>query len=155
MPKCKECGKGFKKHPGIKHYFCCDQCNRKWHNRKWCMKKKRRFIIKCKNCGKLFQRTVKNPVYCNSRCKEKYLESKPNKPGSPRKRWLIFKRDNFICQYCGRSPQKHGIVLVLEHIKPISKGGGFSMENLKTACEDCNWGKSTDDMTEFFNNKRG
>jgi len=67
---------------------------------------------------------------------------------------MVFKKDNFTCQYCGRSPRQHNIVLELEHIKPIAKGGDYSLNNLTTACEECNAGKFTDDMSLYFRNKR-
>jgi len=57
-----------------------------------------------------------------------------------RLRFEIFKRDNFTCQYCGSQPPD--IVLVLDHIHPISKGGDNDPMNLITSCEPCNQGKS-------------
>lgn len=57
---------------------------------------------------------------------------------SPRIRFEVLKRDKFTCQYCGRS----GCELEVDHIQPISKGGTNDMDNLITACVDCNRGKS-------------
>lgn len=37
------------------------------------------------------------------------------------KRFDIFKRDGFTCQYCGKQPP--GVVLHVDHITPVSKGG--------------------------------
>lgn len=55
-------------------------------------------------------------------------------------RFDVFKRDNFTCQYCGRkSPD---IVLHIDHINPVSKGGGNEVINLITSCVECNLGKS-------------
>jgi len=54
----------------------------------------------------------------------------------------IFQRDNYICQYCGRS----GGVLTIDHVMPRHRGGKHSWKNLVTACQDCNrrkGGKST------------
>jgi 5-methylcytosine-specific restriction endonuclease McrA len=56
-------------------------------------------------------------------------------------RFEIFQRDNFTCQYCGRT-KKVGIKLVIDHKVPVSKGGTDSPENLITACDECNLGKS-------------
>ena len=36
-------------------------------------------------------------------------------------RFEVFKRDNFTCQYCGRKAPE--IVLNVDHIEPVSKGG--------------------------------
>lgn len=60
---------------------------------------------------------------------------------SKRLRFEIFKRDNFTCQYCGRTPP--AIILEVDHIVPVSKGGGNEQINLLTACFDCNRGKSS------------
>ena len=55
-------------------------------------------------------------------------------------RFEVFKRDHFTCQYCGRkSPD---VVLQIDHIKPVSKGGENDILNLVTSCVDCNLGKS-------------
>jgi len=56
-------------------------------------------------------------------------------------RFEILKRDNFTCQYCGRSPQNDNIVLQVDHINPISNGGQDTSSNLITSCRDCNIGK--------------
>lgn len=54
-------------------------------------------------------------------------------------RFEIFKRDNFKCQYCGRSSPD--VVLHIDHIKPVADGGTGDISNLITACIDCNLGK--------------
>ena len=59
---------------------------------------------------------------------------------SKRTRFEIFKRDRFQCQYCGRTPPT--VVLHVDHILPVSKGGPDEKINLVTACVDCNLGKS-------------
>lgn len=57
-------------------------------------------------------------------------------------RYDVFKRDNFSCQLCGRTPQEDGVKLEVDHIIPVSKGGTNDMSNLQTLCFDCNRGKS-------------
>jgi len=54
-------------------------------------------------------------------------------------RFEVFKRDEFICQFCGRTPPQ--VVLEVDHIVPVCKGGANSIDNLTTACFDCNRGK--------------
>ena len=54
-------------------------------------------------------------------------------------RFEVFKRDGFCCAYCGKSPPK--VTLEIDHIEPRSKGGKDTIENLITACFDCNRGK--------------
>lgn len=59
---------------------------------------------------------------------------------SRRKRFSVFRRDNFTCLYCGRTPP--AVVLEVDHVHPRSKGGDDSLPNLATSCFDCNRGKS-------------
>lgn len=53
---------------------------------------------------------------------------------APLNRKNLLKRDEFRCQYCGRSDRP----LTLDHILPKSRGGEESWENLITACRPCN-----------------
>lgn len=61
------------------------------------------------------------------------------KPLSKKLRFEIFKRDSFTCQYCGRKAPD--VVLEVDHIHPVSKGGKNELMNLVTSCRDCNRGK--------------
>ncbi len=56
-------------------------------------------------------------------------------------RFRVFQRDGFRCRYCGATAES-GAVLHADHVIPQSKGGETSMENLVTACFNCNVGKS-------------
>jgi hypothetical protein len=55
-------------------------------------------------------------------------------------RFEVFKRDSFKCQYCGASAPD--VLLQVDHIKAVSKGGTNDIVNLVTACVACNAGKS-------------
>lgn len=55
-------------------------------------------------------------------------------------RFQVFQRDNFTCQYCGNTPAR-GALLEADHIVPRAKGGPDTLENLVTACWECNIGK--------------
>lgn len=55
-------------------------------------------------------------------------------------RFEVFKRDSFTCQYCGEKAPE--VVLELDHITPVSKGGTSDIINLVTSCRSCNSGKS-------------
>ncbi len=58
-------------------------------------------------------------------------------------RWLLFDRDGFRCNYCGRSPLNNTeVILIPDHIIPQSLGGQDTMANLITSCEKCNLGKA-------------
>lgn len=54
-------------------------------------------------------------------------------------RFEVFKRDKFTCQYCGRKAPD--VVLNIDHIKPVAKGGTNEIMNLVTSCFECNNGK--------------
>lgn len=75
-----------------------------------------------------------------------------------RMRSLVFGRDDYTCRACGWRPpdadqgitsimvaRKNGRSgyrgLELDHIKPYSKGGLFTEDNLQTLCNSCNAGK--------------
>jgi hypothetical protein len=58
---------------------------------------------------------------------------------SKKTRFDVFKRDGFICQYCGSHPPE--VVLHVDHIDPVANGGGNNTDNLVTSCESCNQGK--------------
>lgn len=65
---------------------------------------------------------------------------------SKRLRFEVFKRDRFTCQYCGAIAPD--VVLHVDHIEPVSKGGDNDMLNLITACSTCNSGKSNIELCD-------
>lgn len=77
----------------------------------------------------------------------KLPDEKPKrKPISKKLRFEVFKRDNFTCRYCGRKAPD--VVLEVDHIEPVSKGGKNSIINLVTSCRECNRGKGKNLLTE-------
>lgn len=64
-----------------------------------------------------------------------------------KQRFNVFKRDSFTCQYCGSTPPK--VVLEVDHINPVSNGGKNCIDNLITACFDCNRGKAAGLLTSI------
>ena len=48
-------------------------------------------------------------------------------------RALIYKRDDYKCQYCGTSRD-----LSIDHVLPRSRGGQDTWENMVAACFSCN-----------------
>lgn len=46
-----------------------------------------------------------------------------------------------ICQMCGKSIQRDGIRLVVDHKRPLAWGGTNERSNLWAICEQCNGGK--------------
>ncbi len=66
---------------------------------------------------------------------------KPKRKSITKKvRFEVFKRDNFTCQYCGAVAPD--VVLHIDHIEPVAKGGDNEILNLITSCVACNSGKS-------------
>ena len=61
-------------------------------------------------------------------------------------RFEVFKRDSFTCQYCGQSAPN--VVLEVDHLLPVSKGGDNDILNLITSCWTCNNGKSNILLTD-------
>ncbi len=67
-------------------------------------------------------------------------------------RFTVFRRDKFTCRYCGRTIREN-ISLHIDHIIPDSKGGLFRLDNLVTACNECNEGKK-DVLLEVWEMKK-
>ena len=65
---------------------------------------------------------------------------------SKKMRFEVLKRDKFTCQYCGK--QSPDVILHIDHIKPVSKGGKNTMLNLVTSCVDCNLGKGDRELSD-------
>lgn len=65
---------------------------------------------------------------------------------SKKTRFEVFKRDNFTCQYCGRTAPD--VVLEVDHINPVKEGGDNNIMNLITSCFDCNRGKGKRKLSE-------
>ena len=63
------------------------------------------------------------------------------KPISSGLRFRVFQRDGFECFYCGKAPPQ--TELQIDHIIPVLRGGTNAIENLVTACAECNRGKGT------------
>lgn len=64
---------------------------------------------------------------------------------SKKTRFEVFKRDGFICQYCGAHPPT--VILHVDHIKAVALGGLNDIDNLVTSCEPCNLGKGARDLS--------
>ena len=55
----------------------------------------------------------------------------------------IEERDNYTCRYCGNSVYNEpNLLLEIDHIIPIAKGGYTTEDNLQTLCWRCNRAKS-------------
>lgn len=103
--------------------------------------------LSCKFCKNIFIQNRPSQIFCSRICcKEFYKQVNFNnmrigKNSLLKLRFEILKRDNFKCVYCGRNPTEDKIKLVIDHIKPKSKGGKDNIKNLITSCWECNMGK--------------
>ena len=61
---------------------------------------------------------------------------------SKKKRFAVFERDKFTCQYCWKNPIDHNVVLEIDHCVSVKNGWWNDLENLITSCFDCNRWKS-------------
>jgi len=97
------------------------------------------FRLKYPEKVRVTQRKYMKKYYLKTFLKVK--KKNPNKKINRCKtRFLIFKRDNFTCQYCGRKAPE--IKLEVDHIQPKSKNGLDIVNNYITSCRECNIGKS-------------
>lgn len=113
--------------------------------------------FQCKQCLALVTTRYKatRRTFCSEKCSDKYkytLKSSNNyqrakKLGNPSERFnelLVLARDGWRCQLCGVStPSKlRGLNLPrspeIDHIIPISNGGGHVWSNVQCACRQCN-----------------
>lgn len=65
---------------------------------------------------------------------------------SKARRWRLMRRDGFRCRWCGVGADEAGVVLELDHIVAFARGGSDEDDNLATACERCNQGKSDSEI---------
>lgn len=70
-----------------------------------------------------------------------------------RLRFEVFARDGFTCRYCGIQSDK--AQLEIDHVVPVCKGGTNDLENLATACFDCNRGKAGNPIEKITTSEGG
>lgn len=127
------------------------------------------FFNECKCCGSLFLATAAKKTYCSLSCQKRivnrYLDNRIKKEQIKDKDITLeklFIRDSGVCYLCGGlcdwyDYQKTDLAFVagdyypsIEHIKPISKGGLHSWDNIKLAHRICNTKKSAKDLKEYL-----
>ena len=66
----------------------------------------------------------------------KHFQDKMKKYTPPLNNQSLFKRDSYLCMYCGIPHNKRE--LTRDHITPISQGGKDNWNNVVSACKRCN-----------------
>jgi 5-methylcytosine-specific restriction endonuclease McrA len=66
-------------------------------------------------------------------------------PIPPRMRFRVLRRDGYRCRLCGRAAED-GVILHVDHIIPLAKGGKTEEANLWSLCLPCNLGKGAQDL---------
>lgn len=166
--KCKQCGSTFKATSGVSRTLCSYEC-RSANSSALSVRKRREENIlndrECINCGVVFNSQY-NVRACSQECSNKYMNRL--KEYKRRKRLLgngridkditldkLIKRDKNVCYLCGLECNKKDFHLdgsgyfitgkgypSVEHIKPVSKGGEHTWDNVKLAHHYCNLLKS-------------
>jgi 5-methylcytosine-specific restriction endonuclease McrA len=57
------------------------------------------------------------------------------------RKWVLFNRDSWQCQYCGVKLDWHSITI--DHVLPRSRGGPTNWKNCVAACKKCNLKKGS------------
>lgn len=99
---------------------------------------KRGVVAAQPRCASCYERRAAAPEPATS-------APKGRDPIPPQLRFRVLQRDNFRCQYCGRAA-RDGAILHLDHVVPVAAGGATSEDNLITACDTCNLGKSAGEV---------
>lgn len=93
---------------------------------------------KCRECRRPFSPATSTQIFCTKKCSDKWHDRKADEKRKPFY-FEIFKRDNFRCIYCGRSPvNDKKVILEVDHVYPRNIGGGNDPFNLVTSCRKCN-----------------
>lgn len=61
----------------------------------------------------------------------------------------IFVRDDFTCQYCGKTFSSRHNKLTIDHVVPRCKGGKHTWSNLVACCYPCNNSKGNKSLEEW------
>ncbi|WP_120430181.1 HNH endonuclease [Acinetobacter baylyi] len=100
-----------------------------------------RNVVLCNTCADLILNVVHKAQYGqylswpeNINASKKYTKKRIG----IKLRLQVYERDGFSCIQCGAQQN-----LTLDHIKPESRGGDSSFENLQTMCKSCNSAKGT------------
>ncbi len=82
-------------------------------------------------------------VHGATQLRESGKATKKRRALSPKLRFTVFARDGWRCVYCGNAAADS--TLHVDHRIAVANGGTDALDNLATACEECNLGKGASD----------
>lgn len=161
------------------YYQQCNHCDKQWitkRNRiyKYCSEQCRRrdthvpneYIKECAECNNTFNTSRKNVKYCSIECYKRYgyrvkeYKRRTSMIENGNVNWNIsidrlLKRDGDNCYICNKIMNKdlhynEDDYPNIEHIKPLSKGGTHTWDNVKLAHRKCNLEKGVKDLTDII-----
>ena len=110
-------------------------------------------VRSCKQCGCSFGLVygTKRRLYCSRECEERRRQAERSGTSHRRRarrygvpyehvnRIKVFERDRWRCKLCGAKVKQS--TAELDHILPLSKGGGHTYTNTQCSCRPCNQSK--------------
>ncbi len=156
MHRCDICGAP---RPGARGKRCSEECRKEFARRvarrSYLKQRRAHEERRCADCGELFMPSHGSAIYCSLRCSRRAWRTKigqshrrrarhygvPYEPVSAEK---VFARDGWRCRLCGKATRRdkrgtwHPLAPELDHIVPLSKGGGHVYANVQCAHRQCN-----------------
>ena len=153
LRKCKHCNKKYKPKMRTESFFCTRKCKdlfRRLDNKRALIESKSERI--CVGCEKVIPKTARaDKKWCSEECA---LNARGHTMNIQRrirtseddqdfKRIEIYERDGWICQLCKKAVNPkltfpHPACASLDHVIPLSRGGGHKTTNVQLAHLRCN-----------------
>lgn len=168
---CKICGKVL---TNRRDMYCSNECRKIKANKHSLELNKAKMMHKttkvrlCKECNKPFVSEYGNKrrTFCSIECSDRYADRCKCRNAKKRAKKYgceyeyinpikVFVRDGWRCQLCGKQLSKKNRGTIkdnapeLDHIIPISKGGGHLYINTQCACRKCNSDKGNQDRGQI------
>lgn len=153
---CRSCGKvGMSK--GLKQRVICGPCRIKGSVNLGLKIVRKQKEVSCKSCGNVHFAYNQGSmcIDCRTARDKAAKRLKDRQRSSFSKRCLkygvryttinrieVYRRDNWTCAYCGVRVVKSVVYkpnqATIDHVIPLSKGGSHAIDNVVTACQQCN-----------------
>lgn len=104
-----------------------------------------KYMVDINGCASFVKEELIKEIEYENDCEKTELTQNPRVYIKSSMRKLIFERDLYRCINCGTHKD-----LSVDHIVPVSKGGGNEIKNLQTLCLPCNSSKGAKSMSEWL-----